>query len=326
MRFIQGHFKPGYNHYSVKKLLGDASARQYFRYVAHPNRSFILAAYPEPFDPARFSYKQVYDLFREIGVPVPEIEALDGELGIVLQEDLGDESLQMRLRTANPEARSELLKRAVDLIVRIQKEGGARLRPDTEAAGLAFDEEKLTWELNFFLRFYLARYRNSAPRNEKRLSQEFDRIARELAAAARVLCHRDFHVRNLMLKNESLYVIDFQDARWGPPSYDLASLLKDSIELGAQEVSDLVDHYLARRRPAIDRGEFLRQFHLMAVQRLLKALGTYGYQITVRENFIYEQYMTGSLYRVLLSLDALPEFPETRSLAKRELSRMERSN
>jgi aminoglycoside/choline kinase family phosphotransferase len=224
-----------------------------------------------------------------------------------------------------------LLKEAVDHIVTIQENGTKALKPEYEGSRLAFDEEKLFWEFSFFFKHYFGNYQRTEISDKGNLLAEFRSISRELSAFPRLLCHRDFHVRNMMVKKGILYVIDFQDARWGPPCYDLASLLKDSLELDSDTVEELIDYYLtaiARRKyldlPShhFDREAFDRQFQLMCVQRLLKALGTYAYQIIVRENFIYEQYMAGSLHRALSSLRALPqEFPAIQSLIEEELQR-----
>ncbi len=324
MEFIRREFPSGSHSCNVAKLVGDASARQYFRLVLDSGRSFILAVYPEPFDPDHFSYRQIAQLLEEIGVPIPRILSMDGGLGIVLQEDLGNLSLQRHLVRSERKERLRRFSEAVDLVVAIQRLGGPRLRPEWEAFQLAFDEEKLMWEFRFFLRQYLGNYRGR-PAERAELEAEFGAIARRLAAEPRVLCHRDFHVRNLMLKDDRLHVIDFQDARWGPPSYDLASLLKDSIDLPADELELLARMYLERAGLPQSEDEFQVQFHLMTVQRMLKALGTYGYQVVVRENFIYEQYMTGSLQRALRSLDFLDQFPATRTLVADELRARENS-
>lgn len=329
MEFIRRRFEPGFNHYNVSKLVGDASARQYYRYVSDDGESFIMAAYPEPFNPARFTYKEIYDLLQEVGVPVPEILQMDGALGIVLQEDLGNDSLQKILRSSGDRQRLLLMKKSIDHIVTIQGEGTRAFRPECEGYSLAFDEAKLNWEFDFFRKHYLGNYRRQTWEQSDALDPEFNRIAGELAAYPRVLAHRDFHVRNMMVKQGILYVIDFQDARWGPPSYDLASLLKDSLELDEETLAEAVSYYLEQverarffglEAPSFAPDSFFRQFHLMSIQRLLKALGTYGYQIKVRENFIYEQYMAGSLHRALLSLAAVPEFPATRRLVEEELA------
>jgi N-acetylmuramate 1-kinase len=322
MAFIRREFRPGYNHYNVRKLLGDASARQYFRYISEPSDSYILAAYPEHFDPNCFPFRQVHDLFLEIGLPIPKILVLDGDLGIVLQEDLGDETLHRHLLTTTASGKIKLLERAIDHIVTIQLQGTPRLNPEWEAAKLAFDEEKLTFELRFFRRHYLGAYRNLTW-DEEMLLAEFSKLASELSRRRRFLCHRDYHIRNLMLKDGEVYIIDFQDARWGPASYDLVSLLKDSRELEEGEPESLIDYYLSRMArviPPTEREPFCREFHLMAIQRLLKALGTYGYQITTRGNFIYEQYIAGSLHRLIDALQAIPEFPYIHSVVEKELS------
>ena len=309
MDFIEREFHFGYNDSQLNRLAGDASERQYFRYRSQFGEAVILTAYPEPFDPYTFTYQQVYHLLREIGLPVPEIIALDGELGIVLQEDLGDESLQDRLLTAAEKERRELLHQAIDHIVTIQQEGTKALKPEYDASVLAFDEEKLNSELLFFHRHFLGGYRGLKVAKEESLMEEFTRLAAELAGFPRLLCHRDYHVRNLLLKDGKIYIIDFQDARQGPPSYDVVSLLKDSIELDTQEVDEYRDYYLSRASLTRKVEDFVRQFHLMCIQRLLKALGTYGFQITERGNALYQQYVSGSLQRALLSLQAVPEFP-----------------
>ncbi|HXK58876.1 MAG TPA: phosphotransferase, partial [Acidobacteriota bacterium] len=190
-------------------------------------------------------------------------------------------------------------------------------------ARLAFDKEKLAWELAFFRRYY-GGYRQLALRENQELIEECNRLAEELASYPRFLCHRDYHVRNLMIKNEQMYIIDFQDARQGPALYDLVSLLKDSIQLEPYEVDWFFDYYIDRSRavssPALLEKKVLqRQFELMTVQRLLKALGTYGYQITERGNFIYEQYVAGSLHRASLALQSLREFPYIQSLVESEV-------
>lgn len=319
MLFVRREFETEDDNCRIQKLLGDASSRQYFRLSERSGRSYILAAYPEPFDRHHFSYLQICGLLEEIGVPVPRVLAVDGDLGVVLQEDLGDVSLQQALLTLSSGRRLARLREAIELILLIQREGGSRLNPDWEASQLAFDRDKLLWEFHFFTRHFLGNYLKRPATAAEPLEAEFVEIAEELAAAPRVLCHRDFHIRNLMIHDGRLHLLDFQDARWGPPSYDLASLLKDSIELDTEEVESLVDYYLVRSKLNQAPPSFRHQFHVMVVQRMLKALGTYGYQIAVREHFIYEQYIAGTLRRALLSLAQLARFPQIQRLVEREI-------
>jgi aminoglycoside/choline kinase family phosphotransferase len=111
-----------------------------------------------------------------------------------------------------------------------------------------------------------------------------------------VLCHRDYHSRNLMYHDERLYIIDFQDARMGPDTYDLVSLLRDSyVDLPEQTVGELMAYFLALKGEPDQEEAFRVRFDLMALQRNLKALGTFGYQTTARRNPVYIQYIPRTL-------------------------------
>jgi hypothetical protein len=129
-----------------------------------------------------------------------------------------------------------------------------------------------------------------------------------------VLCHRDYHSRNLMLSDGRLYIIDFQDARMGPDTYDLVSLLRDSyVDVPDRELDDLIAYFLALKG-CTDAVEFRRRFDLMALQRNLKALGTFGYQTIARRNAVYIQYMPRTLRYVRTNLEKYPRFARLREL------------
>ena len=178
-------------------------------------------------------------------------------------------------------------------------------------------------ELQFFCHYYLAGYRKILVGNDNRLAEELRRLAKQLARYPRLLCHRDFHVRNLILNNHQVYILDFQDALWGPPLYDLVSLLSDSVDLEAQLTLECQSYYLNHSTWQSSkllqvRQDFSQQFSLTCTQRLLKALGTYGYQITVRGNLTYKQYIPGTLCKVVAALQALDEFPYIQSIVEQE--------
>jgi hypothetical protein len=322
MEFIGEKIAPGRTNYTVAKLVGDASARQYFRLVTEDAKSYIMAVYPEPFVLQDFTYHQVYTLLRGVNLPVPETYEVDERRGIVMQEDLGDESLQKRLLGVPTGQWPPLLKRAIDLIVRIQSEASRLCRPDYQACRLAFDYDKLSFEFNFFFQHYITSYRQLAYDGVRKaaLSREFDAISHELASYPRYLAHRDYHCRNIMLVKDQMYILDFQDARMGPASYDLVSILKDSIDLTESQMHELVRYFLSLKHlKAEDYYDFWTQFELMSVQRLLKALGTYGYQITIRSNFIYQQYIPGTLHRAYQSVLKLKRFPQIQALLEQEI-------
>jgi aminoglycoside/choline kinase family phosphotransferase len=180
---------------------------------------------------------------------------------------------------------------------------------------VAFDVEKLTWELEYFTNHYLVAYRGATFAGGERddLRAEWAAIVRELAAEPRVLCHRDYHSRNLMLHEGSLYIIDFQDARLGPDTYDLVSLLRDSyVDLASSQVDELIAFFRAlkgqTRSTAAEAAEFRRRFDLMALQRNLKALGTFGFMATARNNPVYIQYIPRTVNYVKANLAKYERF------------------
>jgi N-acetylmuramate 1-kinase len=140
-----------------------------------------------------------------------------------------------------------------------------------------------------------------------------------------VLCHRDYHSRNLMLHAGRLFIIDFQDARMGPDTYDLVSLLRDSyVDLPDRDVDELIAYFLALKGPGVRHGAhtFRARFDLMAVQRNLKALGTFGYQTMARGNPVYIQYMPRTLAYVRTNLAKYPRFSRLRDVLAQHLDEL----
>lgn len=295
----------------VVPLTGDASDRKYFRILVPDAPSIVLSLYAEAFDFEGLSFVNVARLFAEMPVPIPAVLGHADELGILALEDLGDVTLQAHLGAATPAEHAALYRESVELIATLQRRG-AELESTTYLPySIAFDIEKLTWEMEFFIRHFLEAYRGVVLSDGARaaLRSEFGQLVQILAAEPRVLCHRDYHSRNLMLHGEQLYIIDFQDARMGPDTYDLVSLLRDSyVDLPEQTVDELIAYFLALKGQTADADAFRHRFDLMALQRNLKALGTFGYQTTTRRNPVYIQYIPRTLRYVRNNLDNLPQF------------------
>jgi len=303
---------------TVVPLSGDASTRRYFRVVAG-SRSLVAALYPESFDPAHMPFLEIRDLLGEYGLAVPGILGVDGERGVVLQEDLGDTTLQEALREASDSRREELYAEAVDGLVTLQ-ESAADGPQRASCFEIAFDIEKLTWELHYFQKHFVEGHRERELTVEDRatLSEAFHRLSQEIASWPRALCHRDYHSRNLMLHRERLFWIDFQDARMGPATYDLVSLLRDAYVDVPEELGQaLAERFRQRANPGESREVFQRRFELTAVQRTLKALGTFGYMATVRQNPVYLPYIPRTLVHARKNLSRHPELERLwRTLAR----------
>ncbi len=304
-------------------LTPDASTREYFR-IPWKRGSAVAAVYPEPFDPAVHPYLDITRLFLESRLPVPEVHDVDGAAGIIVQEDLGDRQLFQVFEAASDEEREGLLESAIELIARIQAATPKAFARDSIAGRLAFDEAKLAWELNYFFEHYFGSLREETLRRGEaaELKMELNDLAAELAACPRVLCHRDYHGANLLVDDKNrIRVVDHQDARMGPASYDLVSLLMDRQpeppSLAAVRAHRL--YFLeARRRqglPAIDPDDFCKEFRLMTIQRGLKAVGTFSYQTAVcGRGAFYEKHIRPTFLIVLQAAEWLERFPVLRRM------------
>jgi aminoglycoside/choline kinase family phosphotransferase len=295
----------------VVALTGDASDRRYFRIIPRQSESFVLAVYASPFEFNTLPFVNTTQLFAAMPVPVPRILGHAEDAGVLALEDLGDVTLQAHLGSASPARHAALYREAVAYIDTIQRRGKDLDDPAYLPYRVRFDVEKLTWEMDFFIKHFLEAYKGvtltAAERDAVR--SECAGIVEELAAEPSVLCHRDYHSRNLMLRGEHLCIIDFQDARMGPDTYDLVSLLRDSyVDLPWSVVDDLIAYFLALQGRTAERDSFRSRFDLMALQRNLKALGTFGYQTTARGNPVYLQYIPRTLNYVRENVRRYPRF------------------
>ena len=320
LKFLEGQ---GIKNKLIVALTPDASTRNYFR-IPWKKGKAVAAVYPEPFDADFHPYLDVTRLFLESGIPVPEIYAVDGQNGMIVQEDLGDRQLFRVYEVAPKEECDEFKERAVNLIAQIQKATDTAFERQSIASRLAFDEPKLSWELDFFVEHYFGSLRSETLRHAEaaELKAELNDLAAELAARPRVLCHRDFHAANLMVdENDRLRVVDHQDARMGPVTYDLVSFLLDRrseppslAELRAYRLLLLEQRRLLGLN-ALDPDEVAQEFRLMTIQRGLKATGTFSYQTAVcNRGSVYEQFIQPTLCIVLEAADWLDRFPALRRM------------
>jgi N-acetylmuramate 1-kinase len=301
----------------VVTLTGDASDRRYYRVLVPEGPSIVLSLYSSAFSFEKLSFVNVARLLDQMPVPIPTVLGHAEEIGVLALEDLGDVTLQAHLGAATAAEHAAIYRQAVALIATLQRRGADLEDSAYLPYGIAFDVEKLSWELDFFINHFIEAYRGIviAPSALEELRQAFRDVIEELAAEPRVLCHRDYHSRNLMLHQDKLYIIDFQDARMGPDTYDLVSLLRDSyVDLPEQTVAELIAYFLALKGLTGAEAEFRMRFDLMALQRNLKALGTFGYQTTARRNPVYIQYIPRTLRYVRDNLAHLPRFARLREL------------
>ena len=273
----------------VSPVAGDGSARRYWRLRARDGRTALGAHGPDAEENrAFFSYTRT---FHALGLPVPELHAVDEDAGVWLLEDLGDLTLFEALKEARepgsdafPASILPLYRTVLGTLPRFQVRGGEAIDFQVAYPREAFDRQSILWDLNYFKYHFLKLAH--IPFHEARLERDFETLARFLVEAdTSHFLYRDFQSRNVMVREgddgPSPWFIDYQGGRRGALQYDVASFLYDSkANLGEEVRAELLDHYLDAlegERP-IDRGRFMEHWPGYVLVRALQALGAYGYR------------------------------------------------
>ncbi|OJZ19735.1 MAG: aminoglycoside phosphotransferase [Thiobacillus sp. 65-29] len=255
----------------------DASFRRYFRVTAK-GRDYIVMDAPPAHEDCR-PFIAVARLFGEAGVHVPEVLAQDLDQGFLLLSDLGHTTYLSALNAADrdPAVARELYLASNDALIRIQQVSRPGVLPE-------YDRALLTRELMLFPEWYVAKHLGVAMNEQQQaiLDAVFERILANNLAQPQVWVHRDWHSRNLMVSDPNPGILDFQDAVYGPITYDLASIYRDAyIEWDEEQQLDWVIRYWEKARAARlpvreDFGEFWRDFEWMGAQRHIKVLGIFA--------------------------------------------------
>jgi len=310
-------------------MRGDASLRRFFRVELMDGSTLVAMVYAEPLDPVTHPQLVLGSYFERIGFPVPRLRAAFPDKGLLLYEDLGDrllEEIALGAFTGEPpaagpgEVAAALYREAARLIAFLQGPATRELPPDSPAAGAALDRDRFLFELGFFREHYIERFRGLrlAPPEQADLDGFFESLASRAAAPPWVLCHRDYHSRNLMLKDGNLRVTDFQDARLGPAAYDLASLLRDSyVALPTALRAAILEESIAGPCESPGLRNVRETFDTVALQRNLKALGTFGFQVSSRGQDYYRPAIPRTWRYVFEGLESLPEYGGVKSLLER---------
>jgi N-acetylmuramate 1-kinase len=259
---------------SIDPASDDASFRRYFRVRGGSSRTSLIAMDAPPDKESCEPFVRVARIFSEAGVHVPAIHAQDLAQGFLLLSDLGDTTY---LSALDARSAGVLYGHALDSLVRIQGASRPGALPD-------YDRALLEKELRLFPEWYVSRQlgRNLAPVQIENLEKAFSAILANNLAQPRVYVHRDYHSRNLMVCEPCPGILDFQDAVYGPITYDLVSLLRDAYVAWEEErVIDWTVRYWEKARKAslpvaADFADFYRDFEWMGAQRQLKVLGIFA--------------------------------------------------
>jgi aminoglycoside/choline kinase family phosphotransferase len=262
------------------KLAQSGSDRVYYR-IKGATQSVIATHSPDVKENQAFITFTKH--FSSKGLPVPALYLVDMERGMYLQEDLGDIALYQLLPNEGSPFTTELVqlyKQIVGQLVQIQIRGGEGLDYSVCYPRDAFDRQSMLWDLHYFKNYFLKLAKITF--DEQALEDDFERfIAFLLQADTNFFLFRDFQSRNIMVKDDKAYFIDYQGGRKGALQYDLASLLfqaKGNIPHSIRE--DLLDHYLDELEKiiSISRKEFIKYYYGYVLIRGLQAMGAYGFR------------------------------------------------
>ncbi len=305
--------------FDVQPLAGDASTRRYYRVFegdeSRKHRRLIVMQLESPQPNSEIDFIVLTEYLARLSLPVPKLYRYDKERGYLFLEDFGDQLLQ---DAVGPHVeRSEKLmwyQKAADMLALLQLQGSQDPNPSCPAFNRQFDLAKLMWEMNFMIEHFLGNLKkcNLLESEVEEIRSVLAPLCQTLADQELCLTHRDFHSRNIMIQNDELKMIDFQDARLGPRQYDLVSLLKDSyVELDDSFVEEMIDYFIDRLEETgvekINRIEFGKIFDFMSVQRNLKAIGTFAFQKTQKDTDRYSEDIPRTLNYVKKTLARQPE-------------------
>ncbi|MBC5763721.1 aminoglycoside phosphotransferase family protein [Ramlibacter albus] len=297
---------------TVRLASADASFRRYLRVDGSQGSRIVMDAPPEKEDCRPFV--KVAQLMKDASVHVPRVLAWEEPLGFMLLDDLGTRTMIEAVDRERPPANQDLYLRAIDELIAWQLASKPGVLPP-------YDEALLARELALFPDWYLAKHKGIAVEGKLRetLDSQFKLIIAHNLRSPAVFVHRDFMPRNLMM-GERLGVLDFQDAVYGPITYDIASLMRDAFLSWDEEfVLDITVRYWKQAQKAglpvdEDFGEFYRAVEWMGLQRHLKVAGIFT-RLTLRDGkpkyladtprFIAYIRATTSRYRELAPLAAL---------------------
>lgn len=279
-------------------LAGDGSTRCYWR-LGLGNESVVMCI--DESENRQTMVKNmmgVQKAYQENRVRVPEVYDYDFDLGYILQEDLGDFALSHTLaQVSAPTEEYALYQRILDQLILIH--GISAERYEKQAfTQMSFDSEKLMWEVNFTLTHFIQGHLGVelSEKDKNVILESYTGICEKLANAKHVVTHRDFHSRNIMCKGKDLVIIDFQDCRMGIPQYDLVSLLDDCYyKLHPENYARLKryywDKFMNQRALQTSWDEFIYLYDMMALQRIFKALGSFGYISKTKNNPKFIRYV-----------------------------------
>lgn len=300
----------------VDKLTGDASTRRYYRIFTNKNSHVVCLDNPFNQSMEKHPFLSVQQFLEKNKVRVPLIIDQDLSKGYILQEDLGNETLlQHNSGLINREEEFNIYKKIVDQLLELHRIPLSSIE-NPNLFQLKFDHQKYMDETRFTFKYFITFFNKSQDEKLiKELESLFDPIMCRLAKEKMVITHRDFHSRNIMVKTGEFVFIDFQDARWGIPQYDLVSLLEDCYyEIDAENRQKLKHYYYDNLDVKIHGQntyeEFESLYEDMLIQRVFKAVGSFCYIYNWRRDDRYLKYIGFAMEKIRKTMMNNPRYEQ----------------
>jgi aminoglycoside/choline kinase family phosphotransferase len=287
--------------WTASPLAGDASVRAYYRIAAPDGASYMLAYYPPEVREQLLRFLTAYEAIRT-HAPVPEVtQHADA---VVLQRDVGDRTAFAVLHE-NREEGVRLYRQSIELLAAFQKVGEC-------SVNASFTAEFFLKELVMARTYYVEQLMGGD--GGAALEPYMKKICDNIARHPYVLCHRDFHGQNIHILNDDVYLIDYQDLRMGPDTYDMASLLRDrgvARILGDETELELLARYVEVTGAA---GDVRSRYFETLLQRSIKILGTFSAQPILRGRMHYLDFIPATLEGIRRCIEELPEYAPLRDM------------
>jgi aminoglycoside/choline kinase family phosphotransferase len=300
----------------VDKLTGDASTRRYYRIFTNHESYVVCLDNPFNEEMEKHPFLSVQQFLGLNHVRVPEIIDHNLSRGYSLQEDLGNITLLTHLSNISTvEDEFRIYKTIVDQLLELHRIPVAAVK-NPNLFQLKFDYQKYMDETRFTFKYFMNFFNKNLDENLiSELDALFDPIMNRLAGQKMVITHRDFHSRNIMVKDTKFIFIDFQDARWGIPQYDLVSLLEDCYyDLNEENRQALKRYYYDNLDKNIHGQqtyqEFLDFYDDMLIQRVFKAVGSFCYIYNWRKDDRYLKYIGFAMEKIRKTMMGNPRYSE----------------
>jgi len=303
----------------VDKLTGDASTRRYYRIFT--NKDSYVVCLDNPFNDNLEShpFMGVQQFLERNNVRVPQIIDHNLSKGYLLEEDLGDTTLLQHLaEIKSSKDEFEIYKIIIDQLLELHRIPASEVQ-NKNLFKLKFDYDKYMDETRFTFKYFFNFFNKCQDESViKELEALLEPVMKRLASQKMVITHRDFHSRNIMVKKNKYTIIDFQDARWGIPQYDLVSLLEDCYyDISEENRTKLKRYYFENLDSAIHGQKSYEEFEAlyqdMTIQRVFKAVGSFCYIYNWRKDDRYLKYIGFAMEKLRRVMMDNPRYSELKT-------------